>query len=214
MIHLFIYGQTRALMPIDEFRAAYHLPESFGVSLFEPNAAAPTPLLPGADAALEDVTQGVLGLLAFPPKDNTLATWLKTARVLVDFLQMRLKQVNHAVGLTDADMAFVVSTFREVCESAVWTMFRAEPGDAPTFGSIYGDWLRNSVRVSPTVHVYDEAHARWGVQVISTVYGQVGLVVRMPDVEVVSDTTRAHPAQAFIEALLRDVLTKILSERT
>lgn len=214
MTHFFIYGKARALTPIADFRAAHGLPQAFGVMLFEPSDTVPSALLPGAHAALDGVTQGVLGLLALPPKDNTLNTWLKTARVLADFLQFRLKQVNHTVGLPDADIDFTVGVFREVCESAVWAMFRADAGDMPTAELIYGEWLRDSVRVSPTVHVYDYAGERWGVQVISTVYGRVGLVARLPGgVEVVSDPAYAHPAQAFIEALLDSVLTKILSER-
>lgn len=210
-MQLIIEGGPRQLTDIRAFRAAYDLPDDFGVNLFEPKDYAGLGRIDRAGEPLNALRRAVLAAIPVrlsPPELFALPEALAT-----DF-RRELVSINAHVGLRDAEIDYAAAGFEDVCRGLCDALVRAavSDADAPDFNAIYGAWLAESVRCSAREHEYSHRDEAWTVRVINNVYGRIGLKVeRGESVEWVYDGALACPAEGFMYGLLAAVAEKIIA---
>ncbi|MFQ3566285.1 MAG: hypothetical protein SNJ59_04740 [Aggregatilineales bacterium] len=204
-MRLTIEGCTRELMPIRAFRAAYGLPETFGVALFEPKNYSGLGSIERAGAALNGVRAAVLEAL---PASHEPAEWLAALPELSVRFQAELQAINPIVGLKPEEIGFAAAGFDDVCHAFVYAVIgaRAAGEPHPPFSAVYARWLDATVRVSTARHLYEHHGQNWTIQIITCTYGRIGLIVRRPAaVHYVHDAALACPAEGFMAALLAEI---------
>jgi len=199
-------GSPRTLTPIRAFRAAYGLPDSFGVAHFEPKDYAGLGSIDAAGPHLNALRMAVLEATpaAVPP-----AQWLTALHTVIRAFEANLMAINPHIGLREAEIGFAVSGFSDALHAYTYAALRS--GSAPSFATVYGAWLDGSVTVSQTVYPYQHGSESWRVWVINDVYGRLGLIVAFPNGErhYVLDSSYACPAEGFMAALIRDCTAKL-----
>lgn len=210
-------------VPIKAYREAHALPAAFGVAWFEPKDDAGLGSLANAGAVLLDLRAGWLGAL---PERMPAAQWLARLPALVDDFRARLIAINAAVGLREVEIEFAAAGLRDAAEAIAFAHLRAGASrtEPPPFDTVYAEWLDIGTRVSSTVHTYAHHVERWGVQVVTNVYGRWGLRITRPVpplyaierepggedvVDWVDDSALACPAAAYMESLLREVAVRM-----
>lgn len=208
-MQLLVDRAKRHLTPIAAFRAALDLPHTFGVALFERPSRSRPAWDGGAALELAEIQQAVLE--AMPPQ-LPLEGWLLALPPLVTLLQNKLDAAAPLLGLSSSEIAFVVSTFDQLCQTYWHAMINARSAGQPLpdFDAVYADWLDSTVQVGGTVHPYVHRGELWAVQVLHCAYGSVGLVVWTDTLtHYVEDRATACSLQPFIEELLKTVTARM-----
>lgn len=209
-MRLQINGTIHDFTDLKTFRAEYDLPDTFGVSLFEPKDYTGLGRIDGAGAELNALREAVLARL--PPSLN-LQGWLQAVDDLQTFFWQQLAAINDVIGLREPEIDFAAAGFGDVCRAVVYALIaaRAQHEAPPSFSQIYSDWLFSTVKVSAKIHDYAHQGSRWHVKVISHAYGRIGLIIYTEDVtHYVLDSRLACPAEGFMLHLLRDVAAHIM----
>lgn len=207
-MQLMIDGVRGDFVPLADFQAAHGLPPLFGVATFQPKDEAGLGRIDGAGAALGGVRAAVVAAV---PAAVPAADWLAVVPVLAMTFEAALMAANTQVGLREAEIAFAVGGFGDVCSAYGLALFRAvatrQP--PPSFDLVYGDWLLGTVRTAEAVPYVHQGET-WRVRVVYHAYGRVGLVVETPGgAHYVADKALACPAEGFMLGMLRAVAAKM-----
>jgi hypothetical protein len=135
---------------------------------------------------------------------------------LAELFRQQLEAINPQIGLRPAEIDFAVAGFQDVLQAAGYHLLqlahthRHNPaliGQHLDFAGIHQTWLDESVRVSATVHSYQNEVNQFQVRVIYYAYGRVGLEVTVSagDCFYVTDSSLACPASGFMESLEEQV---------
>lgn len=212
MFTLTIAGAAQPFIDIKTFRAAHHLPEQFGVALFEPKDYTGLGRIDRAGNALNEVRQAALNAI---PQQMPLRSWLSYLPTVTAAFEDKLRAVNPRIGLRDVEVEFAAAGFQDMCSTLIFALMRAHTEKLPlqtlSFAEVYVEWLNSTVRVSQTVHPYQHNAATWQVQTVSYAYGRAGLIVKT-DAETfyVADAALGCPAESFMFTLLAQVAGKIV----
>ncbi|PJF29696.1 MAG: hypothetical protein CUN52_07090 [Phototrophicales bacterium] len=209
LMDIIINHQRYTCVPIRQFRAEYHLPDDFGVALFEPKDFTGMASIDKAGDALKTLRQTVLDGLASPSPDLSDGEFWDA---FTGLFYHTLKAVNDAIGLKDAEIDFALSGYADMLHTWFIDYFRArQTKTAPTpFDTLYDEWVANSGRRSERIHHYQHNGADWHIRILNNIYGRVGLQVDMPDKTVyVHDPIYQCPAEGFMRHLLQDVVKKL-----
>jgi hypothetical protein len=207
-------GIAYPTLPLADFRAQYGLPESFKVSYFEPKDYSGLGRIDGAGAALQDLRQAVLGRT---PQGFTALVLLQHLPTLQQFFQDQLEAINPQIGLHQPEIEFAASGFGDALHAWVYALVAAgQQPHPPSFAQVYHDWVMASTRLAATRHPYQHGQQPWAVQIISNVYGRLGMLVHLDATQryAVLDASLACPAEGFMLKLLNEVAAKMLSSKT
>jgi hypothetical protein len=209
-MQLLIEGETRRFIPISQFREEFGLPNTFGITLFEPKDYTGLGRIDSAGPELNVVRRALLDAI---PTQMPLQEWLAYLPNLSQLFENKLHEVNPEIGLKQVEIEYAVAGFQNVCQSLLYAMIQARAAGAPMpeFRQVYGDWLNSSVRISSTVHSYVHKGDTWAVQVVHTAYGRTGLIVWTEKAtHYIHDINLACPAEGFMQSLLGEIATRIL----
>jgi hypothetical protein len=217
-MHLWIDGRAYDFIPLKTFRAEYHLPDSFGVALFEPKDYTDLGSIEHAGEALNQVHDKILARI---PDHLSLMDLLACKDDLQNYFHQCLLEINDQVRLHPPEIEFAVAGFGDVLQGLVYALIRHHstyPDLPPTpdlFTQAYHEWLMDSVRVSQTLHPYPYPDDAWSVQVVTHAYGRVGLIIHTPHTfHYVYDSRLACPAEGYMHNLLSDMATALLKALT
>jgi len=206
---LIIDSAEQTLIPIEQFRESHELPESFGITHFEPKDFEGLGSLDKAGAEMNQLRDNILKLI---PKTIDIPQLMR----FIDHLQLQFQTdlfaINDSISLKDVEVDFAVAGFGDVLRSMMYKMIpaKANKQDMPSFESIYAGWLNDSVRVSSQIHDYKHEDETWKIQVINHVYGRVGLRVESGEsVTYIADGIYLCPAEGFMYKLLKNLTYKI-----
>jgi hypothetical protein len=205
-----IDGIECAFIPVKLFRQQYNLPESFGVHQFEPKDFNGLAALDNAGAELNLLRQAMLEALPEHLAPVALLPFFDRLQQRFDEL---LNSINGKVGLKPEEIEFAVAGFGDVNQMLTYALIRAQKANLPLpdFGTLYHDWLSNSVRISSSVHEYEHRGQRWHVQVVHHVYGRVGLKIDTgTDKHFVQDSWLACPAEGYMLTLLEEIAARVI----
>lgn len=213
-MRLIIEGEPRELEEIKHFREAHNLPPDFGVNYFEPKNYSGLGQITTAGAELNQLRAALVQAL---PQHMALENWLAFLPQLTQVFEEQLYAINQQVGLKDVEVGFAVAGFEDVCNALLYALIQARHSKTPPpeFSVIYMQWLTSSVRISQTVHRYQQHGHAWHVQILNDIYGRVGLRVQAADqTYYVHDAALRCPADGFMFGLLNAVAACMAGETT
>lgn len=202
-----INGQP--FVPIRAYRARHDLPDEFGVAYFEPKPDEGLARLDGAGDALETLRRDTLHAIPAVTERERLLAHIDAA---ADGFMRALNAVNGDIGLKPVEIDYACAGFRDVLSAWGYAVIRQHPAhsDAAFFDALYNDWIADSVRIAARTFTYLHGGTVYHVNIISTVYGRVGLRVIADDVTTyVADGVHACPAQSFMLALCREAARRL-----
>ena len=204
-------GALQTFAPLASFRAAHGLPPDFGVGTFQPKPWEGLGSLEQAGAHLRPLHERTVAAV---PASVPATDWLYRLSGVVEVFEAELRAANVNIGLREEEIAFAVNGFSHMCTALAYALARAHltAGAQPTFDAVYRQWLHDSVTVGSTEYEYTHHGQLWRVQVISHIYGRVGLVVHAPtETHYLMDKSLACPAEGFMHNLLRAVAERIIA---
>jgi len=203
---IILNGQSYSLVPIRTFRALRNLPQSFGVSLFEPKDYTGLAALDQVGADLQSLRESVLASVPITPSRMELPFVVDR---LQEAFEVELRTINPRIGLREPEVEFAVAGFGDVCRTWAYALIRGR-GAAPDFVSVYMDWMNASVRISSQEHVYTRHGETWHVHILNAIYGRIGLEVKMPsEILYLADSIYACPVEGFMATLLQEVAERL-----
>lgn len=208
-MRLKIDQDIQQFIDIRVFRNQHNLPENFGVSQFERKSYEGLGTIQGSGEALRQMRQIFVAAL---PAYTTPVEWLLAQSDIQGSFLTSLLSINDQVGLREPEIDFAVAGFVNVYSQWVYTLIHAASSGKPpkAFQQVYQDWLFETIRVANQCYVYNHQDKTWEVQLISHVYGRVGLKIQQgDDVVYVYDHSLACPAEHFMEGLLADTAAHI-----
>lgn len=207
-MQLLIDGHSHDFTPIKAFRAAHHLPDTFGIAHFEPKEYHGLGSIEHKGAELNFLRQMVIEAI---PAQMTPPQWLKFLPNLQKVFRRYLMLAG--TGLREFEVDFAVAGFENVCQALIYAKIQADAlrdsaqSPQPTFESVYDSWLQSTVRLSRTAYDYDT----WRVQIVNHAYGRVGLRIQANnEIFYVWDNELACPAERFMHDLLGEIAKCIL----
>jgi len=193
------------LIELKDFCAMHDLPANFGVAFFEPKDYSGLGRIDHAGAAMNAFRNRILDAI---PQGLTPIEWVNEIDRLQGLFFEELTGINPAIGLREVEIDFAAAGFGDMLRTLVYAHIRG----TTTFDASYDEWLDSTYRTATTAYPYEHKGATWQVRILSHAYGRIGLVVQIEDAEFyVHDNTIACPAEGFMQALLRDVATRILT---
>lgn len=195
-------GEPIEFIPLRQFRAEHALPESFSVAHFEPKSYEGLGSLDHAAHALQ-LLRGRLLDHAIPPRQ------LPQLIPLVDHLQAtfdsQLRLINDDIGLREPEIGFAAAGFGDALRAMVYATIRQQ--GAVDVKAVYREWLLSTLTVASQIHTYEALQ----IQIVSHVYGRMGMRVTLPDGAVmwVADVALACPAEGFMMQLILTVGSEI-----
>jgi hypothetical protein len=123
-----------------------------------------------------------------------------------------LAEINVDIGLKSIEVDFAAGGFRDVCQTYVYSVIRSRMNDEPLVGfvKIYQDWINSTVRITHTTYPYHHENQQWTIQILSTVYGRMGLIIHTPEgTHYIRDTSFTCPAENFMYNLLTTVIERV-----
>jgi hypothetical protein len=211
-MRLTVAGQLRDFIPIKTFREVHHLPQTFGVALFELKDFSGLAAVDKGGAEMNELRQGMLQTL---PQSFSLVDALTVADTLQAVFRNGLYGINEVIGLQVVEVEYAVAGFGDVLQNWMYALIRSHTAKSgpPQFQQIYGEWLNGSTRLSQQVHDYDHKGDIWHINIINNAYGRVGLRVKRGETfDYVQDGIYACPAEGYMASLLDDI-TRELSKR-
>jgi hypothetical protein len=203
------HSHPRDWIDIRRFRADHNLPETFGVSLFEPKDTA---VLGRIDGAGSEMNRLRADLIAAVPPQLAPADLLDAVDALADRFRAGLEAINPVIGLREPEIDFAVYGLGDVLRAWAYALIRAaaQKSPPPDFGAVYDGWLIDSIRVSTREHAYPHGGRVWTIRVLNTAYGRAGLRVETPETtHAVRETSLACPAEGYMAALLAEIAAGI-----
>lgn len=191
------------------YRARHHLPDSFGMNVFDEKSYEGLGSIEHAGLELVALKQR---LCADMPQLGTTQRWLLYLPTLSQQFREALEAMNHVVGLRDVEMDFAAAGFGDMCNRWVYALVYGDQtrGKSPRFEDIYRDWLMDSIRVSHVIYPYPHHQQVWKIRLISHVYGRMGLMIKRDEsTDFVYDSRYACPAEGYMLGLLRTVTEQI-----
>lgn len=211
-MQLTINGQEHQFIDIKTFREAHHLPESFGMGLFETKDYVDLANIEKAGGAMNQLREQVLDSV---PEQLVIPQLMDCLTDLSEQFDKQLVGINPQVNPKQVEIDYAVSGFHDVCQAIGFEIIRAhmQKLPMPSFHSVYMTWLNNTVRLSFPPRTYQYHDTQWQVQVINTAYGRIGLYVTIDENEIicVQDTRYACPAEGYMFTLLNDIADKMTS---
>jgi hypothetical protein len=196
-------------VPIKDFRAAYHLPQEFGVSLFGPKDYTGLGRIDRAGAELNALRERVLAAM---PERMRAAEWLAFVPHFTRVFETQLYAINPRVGLRDVEVDFAVSGFSDGLQTYAYALARAHAArePLPDFRRVYTEWLNGTLKVFAQVYPYPLDGQPCQVQIVAHAYGRIGLLIHAAGaVQAVYDPALACPAEGFMTALLAEVAARM-----
>lgn len=203
-MRLFIDDAMRELIPIKVYRARHNLPESFSITTFEPKTDITLASLDQTPPdALQSIRQRTLNAVKSGLSPLEIIAHLDT---LSATFSRALSDVNHQIGLKQVEIDFAVSGFDDMLRRWGYGLLMS---DSPTWETVYYQWVFDSVMIAGRVFEYPPDRE---IQIISTVYGRVGLRIKHQGaVDYVSDRAHVCPAEGFMTHLMRDVAERLVT---
>ena len=209
MLRFPVNGVFQTFVDARVYRQQHNLPDDFGVNTFEAKSYDGLGSISEAGEVLRAMRDRFLSEM---PSYTIPHQWL----LLQDQEQARfhklLMETNHHVGLREAEIDFAVAGFVNVYSQWVYVLIHAASTLTPPkpFDHVYRDWLHESIRIASQVHRYENNGETLQVQIVSHVYGRVGLQIRRGElVEYIYDHSLACPAERFMESLMTAVAAHI-----
>jgi len=209
MKQFLIDNTLQTFLPIKDFRAQYHLPDTFGMALFQPKDYTGLGSLDHAGAALQTLHHTILAAI---PAQTPAQGWTAFTLQLQLIFRRALMSANPQIGLHPTEVDYAVAGFSEVCQMFLYALRQAQmqAQPLPSFSKVYHGWLFRSLEVSQTVFPYTWQDETWQIQLIRHIYGRVGMKIQRGDtVHYVYDAALACPAEGFMAALLSDVAAQL-----
>ncbi|MCU0480182.1 MAG: hypothetical protein MUE54_03090 [Anaerolineae bacterium] len=206
---IIINHQRHTLTPIRQFRAEYHLPDTFGIAHFEPKNFAGLGHIDGAGEALDTLRIAIIQ--ALPPRLTTLPTH-DFLEHIARLFENTLNAVNPVIGLRDVEIGYAVSGFSDILNNWLYDAIRASQTHTPPtpFDTLYADWLANSGRRSEKKYTYPYQGDEWTIRFLYNAYGRVGFQTDMHNTTMyVQDIIYVCPAEGFIHQLTREMVKKL-----
>lgn len=197
------------LIPIRQFRAEYHLPDTFGIVQFEPKNFAGLGHIEGAGEALDTLRTAIIQ--ALPPRLTALPT-LDFLGHITRLFENTMNAVNPLIGLHDVEIGYAVSGFSDILNTWLYDAIRASQTHTPPtpFDTLYADWLANTGRRSEKMYTYQHQEGEWKIRFLYNAYGRVGFQTDMPNkTAYIQDMIYVCPAEGFIHQLTRDIVKKL-----
>ncbi|MDQ7027859.1 MAG: hypothetical protein Q9P01_22270 [Anaerolineae bacterium] len=211
-MRLIVDGQVQDFVALKIFRDVHHLPDTFGVALFEPKDFTGLATIDKGGSEMNELRQGILDSI---PEAFSLMDALTVADTLRAVFRNGMYGINDVIGLKVAEVEFAVASFGDVLRDWVYALIRCQSTQSavPQFQQIYGDWLNASTRLSHHVHDYSHKSETWHINIINNAYGRVGLQVQRGAIaDYVQDGMYACPAEGYMMTLLTEV-TALLTMR-
>lgn len=213
----FLIGeQLQTLIPLQHFREQWHLPDDFGVALFEPKEWTGLGSMEGAGRDLSLVRQRIVQAVPMPLAPAGLRIAVEG---LTRYFEQELQAANTQVGLREVEVDFAVAGFGDVLQAIAYRLiqlaqlYRQDPAQIAAkfdFAELYQTWLDGSARVSTKIHSYRQGETEFQVRVLNNIYGRIGLEVQAGEERYyVLDTALACPAASYMRGLCQEVAQKI-----
>ncbi|MCI0712219.1 MAG: hypothetical protein L0154_18840 [Chloroflexi bacterium] len=209
MMQLPVGGVLHTFIDARVYRQQHNLPDDFGVNTFEAKSYDGLGSISHAGDVLRAMKDRFLAEMPAYPLPHQ---WLLMQEQEQNRFHTLLVETNHHVGLREAEIDFAVAGFVNVYSQWVYALIHAvSTRTSPKpFEQIYRDWLDESIRVASQSHHYESNGEVWQVQIVSHVYGRIGLQMQRGDiVEYVYDHSLACPAERFMETLMTEVAAHI-----
>jgi hypothetical protein len=208
-MQLWIDGEVREFVPVQQFREEQGLSHHFGITLFYQKDFTGKGNVQGAGAVLNELRKEIIASI---PNGSPTQGWLTFSLELQLLFHRKLREINPQVGLQQSEIEYAVAGFGEVTQMYIQSMLRARMTgkEAPTFDHLYERWQYQSALTSNYYLPYHHNAETWRVYLVKYIYGLVGFKVETErDTYYVQDTALACPAEGFMTAMLRDVTEKI-----
>ena len=200
-------SQSHSLIPIHTFRAQHNLPQSFGVSMFEPKDYTGLAALDQVGADLQSLRSCVLVAVPITPARMDLPSSVDR---LQEAFEVELRTINFRIGLREPEIEFAVAGFGDVCRTWAYALIRGR-GTPLDFASVYMEWVNASIRISSQEHIYMVHGETWCVRILNAIYGRIGLEVKTPDETLyIADSIYACPVEGFMSTLLQEVAERLI----
>lgn len=207
-MQLTINGHRCNFIPLKKFRTKYHLPDEFGVALFEPKNRPNLGSIDGAGPQLAAIRVQVLEAI---PATLSASQLMPAVENIVMAFHVAMRRENAKIKLHPPEIDFAVAGFHDVLQAVAYRLVQLQyAGISFDFDSVYQNWLDDSVRVSTAEYRYPHNGEDYLVRLVNNIYGRVGLIVTVVGQTCyVEDTSQACPATGFMDDLCRDVSDKL-----
>lgn len=196
---------------IKDFRAAYGLPDDFGITLFETKDFTGLGHIDKAGAQLRELREAILDSI---PQSTPPRGWMTFILELQLLFFRKLREVNPVIGLKGEEIDFAASGFGDVCQTFTHACLRAqvEAKPLPDFWQVYMDWLNKTVMISRVPILYEHYGEQWKIQIVRNIYGRTGMIVNTGmEQYYVRDNTLGCPAEGFMASFLSEVGERIVA---
>lgn len=208
-MRLIVDGQARDFILVQEYRWAYDLPTEFGVAYFAPKEYSG---LGSVDEAGHDLHAVRDVLLAAVPPTQPPEGWMAFIFTLQRLFAAQLNAINARIGLRPSEIDYAVTGLGDVLRAYLFAYGQARMRlkSPPHFDEAYQRWYEQNLDVSARQVAYQHGSDTWGIQLIASAYGRIGLVVTTPDTaHYVYDSALSCPVAGYMAGLLRDLAASI-----
>jgi hypothetical protein len=202
-------GHAITLLDLTNFRQTYQLPPEFGITLFEHKDYTGLGRVDHSGMALHDLRAAVMGAIPAKLPVNDLLDFMPR---LANLFRVKLYEINEAVGLRPVEVDFAAAGFEDIGQAFAYAVLHARASRTAMveFVKIYQDWLDSTVRVAHTEYRYLYRNQQWQIQILSTAYGRIGLVIQTTEGTFhVRDTTYACPVANYMSGLMQEMMAAV-----
>lgn len=197
------------LLDLPSFRQTYQLPPEFGITLFEHKDYTGLGRVDHSGTALNELRAAIIEAIPAQLPFNDLLNFLPR---LANLFRVKLYEINEKVGLRPVEVDFAAAGFEDIGQAFVYALLHAKATGTPMveFVKIYQDWLDSTVRVAHTQYSYSYRNQEWQIQILSTAYGRMGLVIQTAEgTFYVRDTTYACPVANYMSGLMQEIMAAV-----
>jgi hypothetical protein len=197
--------QPYDLIPVSVFRQTWHLPEDFGIRLFEPKPSAGLGSLDQSGNALTTIQENLMEVMPTTVSPDALMDY---AEVLTNTFEYELVAVNEVINLKPVEVDFATAGFGDVMRAVVYKLvqlfhtYKQTPTKIEAefnFTEVYWNWVDDSTRLGGNIYPYSTAEHEFEVRVIYNIYGRIGLEVLVNDeIYYVYDPILSCPASNYM----------------
>lgn len=205
-LQITFHGRVQQLVPLEEFRTAHNLPNTFDITLFEPTGITYHPVW-SQKTMLANLHEHLYTVV---PEKIPLPQLNQIPHMLALIFQNEMITRGADAGLEVDDVEQVATDLQNILETAAYKLLELfyQQGQSYTAvgqqfdnTAVYQEVLDSTVHLGTTEHTYQHHDQTWTIHVIHTVYGPLGLHITSPttpDPHLVADRTLAFPALDFI----------------
>ena len=215
-------GELRTLQPLADFVAEQGLPPVFGVPLF---AAAPLPHSQIWHTRTADLEQIKRQMATQLPLRITMDNLTQVPQMMTMLLHSSLLGLGEQTDLTLEEVAFTADDFRNVLEPVAYKLVqlsytnqhdKAAVRQQFDMAAVYQEVLDSAIFINEETQQYEHRGAIWQVQCLSSVYGNIGLVVTTAEgyKHYIEDRQHAFPGIPFVAELSQAIGTAVMDHFT